>query len=274
MNYAYFVLMLGLVCCYIQADINEIDHKNLEDIFISSQFESDTEEYAIFRKLFSEEEIVNDNKKFITISLGCNCTPAWYTRKYDVRAFAFPFDWCLTPYQALYDFIKTDFSNYFKKGNLVPSSKLYFTNEMQKFFKKLGYIKISENSNWVLDKQYGMVYNHDFTNNNLTTINKNYETQYTKYKRRVERLYSEVNSNKHVYFIRYCDISKSQTYKLLQLLKNKFPKTNFTLIVIGNNRKKFSQDWKISHVKNYYFDGDHEGFWKKLCHDITTGDLQ
>lgn len=275
-----YITILGLVCWLImQAQATAIAHKILRDILIGyyNDLDCDKEEYAAFRDVFNEEEsaVTINGKKIITISLGCMCDPAWYTRKYNIRSFAFPFDWCLTPYPALYEFIKTDFAEYFKIENLIPSSQAYFTQELQNFFNKMNCITISENPRWVLDKQYGMVYNHDFPSNSLAIIHEKYQEQYTKYMRRVTRFFSEINSNKHVYFIRFYDISKLQTYELLELLKIKFPKTNFTLIVIGEDPSKFSHDWKIPQVKNYYFDGDHTGsFWQKLCNDIASGDLE
>lgn len=226
-----------------------------------------------FRDQFSEEETgLNKEKDFITISLGYNCNPAIFTRQYGVRTYAFPFDWCFTPYRSLCRIIDTNFKDFFKKENLVPSLKKYFSTYMQEFFNSVGHTEVSENYTWVLDKECEMVFNHDFIPNSFTEINKSYIYNYNKYMRRVKRFYYEINSGKHVYFIRYRDITKQEASKLCQLLKDKFPNTNFTLIVIGVDPTEFAEDWHVAHIKNLYLNND--DFWQKLCKDIVAGVLK
>jgi hypothetical protein len=229
---------------------------------------------GIFRDEFNEEETgLNKEKKFITISLGCNCNPAKFTRHYGIRTFAFPFDWCFTPYKALYNFINNDFKDYLKKENLVPSSKKYFSSYLQDFFNQLNCAEVSEYHTWVLDKEFGSIFIHDFSNNSFSKIRSEHEFNYNKYWRRIKRLYEATASGKHIYFIRYHHITKQEACDLCQLLKNKFPKTNFTLIVIGVDPAAFAEDWRIPHIRNLCLRFDNN-FWQKLCKDIADGVFQ
>lgn len=274
MNRIKSVIIIALIFCSIRSEEYTVQHEEAQDDLIRffDYYDCLKEKgHAITRDMYEGEGADNIKQNFITIGLGCSCEPALNTRKYNIRTFAFPFDWCLTPYNALYYFINNDFKDYFKKENLVPSSKVHFSLYMEAFLTRLNYVTVSQHFKWVLDKQFGMIYNHDFPNNTLATIARNYDSHYKKYMRRIQRLYSEVNSGKHVYFIRYFDTTRLEAYELYKLLKLKFPKTNFTLIVIGDNPSEFNKNWNIPHIKNFYIAGNKDLFWKNLCTDIVKG---
>lgn len=214
------------------------------------------------------EEIISTNHNFITIPLGSNCQPADFMRAFNIRFFAAPFDWCITPFESVYKAIKSDFKNFLKKENLTP---FFWGGD-------------NPTPNGILDKESGIFYNHDFPNYTFDSINQFYKSVYSKHYRRIKRFYDQINTGKHVYFIRYLDTTKPQACALLEVLKQKFPNTSFTLIVIGNNEEEFDQDWEIQHIKNFYIYCEHvEGvnytglennpFWKKLCSDIRSGAL-
>ena len=275
MSYFFYVLTLGIICWatgingYIPVD--EIAY----EIFLNGLEQPDYEEgYKVTRSIFNEETIVGSEKNnFITISLGCNCQPASETRKNNIRSFAFPFDWCISPYQAVYNFIENNFKDYLKKENLVPSSRLYFNQYLQDLVAKEQYIAISEHPLWVLDKETGMIYNHDFPNNTWATINTYHQTQFLKYQRRINRFYEAMRSQKRIYFIRYHDIDKAKSIKLYQLLKDKFPLAKLTLIAIEDTHEQPYEHWNIPHIKNYYQQESSDTFWQKISHDIKTGAL-
>ncbi len=231
---------------------------------------------------FERNSEVNASNTFITISLGCNCHPACFTRLYGIRFFASPFDWVATPYQALYKFIKNDFNDFFKKENLVaPSPEMNFSDAVQLLIADLKHISRNEYAGWILDKESGMFSIHDFPSHTHEAIDQCHELEYEKYQRRIKRFYNEINSGKHVYFIRYLNITKKEAYDLYQLIKLKFPKTSFTLIVIGNTAVEFDQDWGIFGIKNFFIDVEFVAgkpfeenlFWQKLCGYISSGSL-
>jgi len=209
----------------------------------------------------------NTTYNFITISLGSNCQPAEFMRAHKIRFFAAPFDWCITPYASLYKVIHTMFRGFFKKENLIP----YAWNHPV--------------ANGILDQESGIFYNHDFPETTLDGIAHHYQFVHDKYKRRINRLFAQANSGKHVYFIRYLDITKTEACELCQLLKDTFPQTAFTLIVIGNRAAEFERDWGIPHIKNFFIYCEHgldgntmpleeNPFWKELCDQIRSGALR
>lgn len=253
MSRIVYVIRLGLIFCIIHGNISFANHEALQDALIRRLDFLDCidDQRYIYRDIFSEDQITIDSQDdFIVISLGWNCDPALNARANNIRFFAAPFDWCMTPYSALYRYISSDFNGFFKRENLIGVA--------------------SEYNSWVLDRPSGMIFNHDFPRNDLETINNNYEFQYLKYSRRIKRLYAEINSGKHVYFIRFLGIGKSQTLELYKLLKNKFPRMPFTLIVIGENPSEFGVNWNIPHIKNYLG----TPVWKDLCRDIAAGVLK
>lgn len=227
--------------------------------------------YAIhYEEAFKEEEItLNREDNFVIVSLGCNCIPAHHMRECNVRPFALPFDWTLVPFQALYTFIQNDFKDYFKKEHLIPSSKPYLPAHLHNFVSKLGYSEMAESPLWVLDKESGMVFVHDFSNNCIATIEKYHESQYMKYSRRIKRFYDELSSGKKIYFIRYLDITKTDALRLWSLLKDKFPTVDFTLIVIGDYNE-FEKDWEAQTIKNFSI---HGFSWQRLFNNIMQRTL-
>lgn len=207
------------------------------------------------------------NYDFVTISLGWNCQPAGFMRTHKIRFFAAPFDWCITPYASLYKVIKNSFRKFLKKENLIP------------------YAWNNSDINGILDQESGIFYNHDFPDNTFDAIARYYQPVYDKYKRRIDRLFKQLGSGKHVYFIRYLDITKAQACELCQLLKDQFPQTSFTLIAIGNRADEFEQDWGVPHIKNFFVYCEHgingntmpeeeNPFWKELYNAIRSGVLR
>lgn len=273
MNRIYFGILVGFSFYLVGSDTSLFLDPDKQSEIIRQIDREDVVQDTMNRNFFNEEE-TGRHHNFITIGLGWNCHAAWYTRLHNIRAFAFPFDWCLTPYQAVYNFIDNDFKDYLKKEHLVPSSPSYWTAYQKDFFNRLCLLNVSGNSGWVLDKQSGMIYNHDFPNNSPATINEYHDSQYAKYWRRIERFFEQVNSNKHVYFIRYLDVTQAQACDLYQLIKKKFPQLTFTLIIVGDDKEQYGTSWGIPYIKNFYTQGSDEPFWQRLCHDIAAGNLK
>lgn len=229
---------------------------------------------AFEKECFKKTIKLTDIHNFIVVSLGCNCAPAWYAREYGLRDFALPFDWCITPYSSLYHCFQADFKGYFRRKNLIKSDQALFNQSTKSLIKHMKFEELSEYFTWVLDSSIGMIYNHDFPDNNKVTIDKYYWDIFKKYKRRIERLYKMMVSGKHVYFIRYRDITKEEALQFYRLLKFKFPDTSFTLLVISD-QEEFKEEWQLPYIKNYYEDKDlnHDIFWKDLCGSISSGKL-
>lgn len=217
---------------------------------------------------------------FVVISLGSCCQPAMLAEHYQVRLFSGPLDWCITPYQALFELISNDFQDYFKQDNLVPAQVDFFPGHLQEALAGLQLTEFSESLHWVVDRHFGMLFIHDFSKNDLKTVQQEYYSLSMKYQRRIRRFYDQIYTGKYIYFIRYHDITKSQAIQLHQLLKFKFPDLKFTLVVIGRDLKEFEQDWQISGIKNFSAcfpavgvgELDHL-FYQKLFQDLRAGRL-
>lgn len=232
------------------------------------------DERTVHDAVFSLEEEANKTKEFILIPIGCDCMPSFAARANGAREYAFPFDWCFTPYASLKHFLITDFKDYFKKENFVPSRQMYFDNIIRNFLALEGYVPVSEYYTWVLDKKHSMIYLHDFTDNSPHSIEREYDALHAKYMRRVQRFYEQIYSGKHVYFIRWRAITKAESLELFDILKKKFPDIRFTLIVINNNYHEFNNDWNIPLIKNYYGTTPQSFDWKKLYGDMVAGALR
>jgi len=193
--------------------------------------------------------------KAYVVSLGSNCRGAFFARYYKIRSFALPFDWCLTPYRSLYSLIQHDFKSFFDKEFLVPARQCHDAYIL-KFLKEMGvYAAATQySSEWVFNSVSGMLFNHDFSTNTPTVIQKQYASNHAKYMRRIERFYKVMNAGKHIYLIRYLDITKSEACEFCDLIKRKFPHADFTLIVVGSDVEQFGGDWQIPHIKNFAVD--------------------
>lgn len=224
-------------------------------------------------KCFFDDPTTHESRDFVVISLGSDCHPAAYTRKHSIRDFAFPFDWCLTPFDSIYHFIKNDFAGYLKKKNLVQSEEKQFNHSLKKFLQKTSLVAVSTYQSWVVDKKNGMIFVHDFPDNRLPVIAKWYKDIARKYERRIKRFKAVMDGSKHVYLIRYLDTTKKQALELEKLLRKNFPHARFTLIIIGNT-PEFNHNWGYQRIKNYALTSDRELFWELLCEDIATGKLK
>lgn len=171
------------------------------------------------------------NKPRIFISLGMNCAPALRFEKKKLSEAFFPFDWCISTFQSIYRALKTDFKNYLNLENLEV----------------LEHTEKSEHR-VVRDNLYDITYLHDFS------LDKNplhdYQEIQSKYYRRIDRFYRALTLGKEVYFFR-TEITKKETIKLKALIQKKFPKLNYTLVVI-NETDEFKTPWNIRHVKNFF----------------------
>jgi hypothetical protein len=254
-------------------DDTKIKHLNALDD------EIDTLQYKnIFHDDVISETTPHD---FVIVSLGTHCGVAWWIRIFNIRSFALPFDWCITPYNALYSIIADDFQHYFKEENLVTSQNMYWSNYLKDFYQRIYHSEVDGSIGAVLDKHYQMLFTHDFPNHHPHTIANQYQTHYEKYKRRINRFFKIMHSEQHVYLIRLHDITKEETLALHSLLKSKFPTTSFTLIALGSNAEEFIEDWNIHGIKNRYI-SDHtsntpalaEAFWKEFVTDLLADKLK
>lgn len=212
----------------------------------------------VFYGIFLRADELSDDYLFkeivdspvVIISLGSNCTPALFLRDNNLRFGAFPFDWCLTSFIGLCKQIESDFNEFFNLEGLICSRLEHFDKNMYDFIvNDINYLPQMSNV-WVYDRKNGMIFNHDFTNNDMETIWLQHSMLYEKYQRRIRRFEHVMTSNKRIILIRYGDINRDQAVALTALLRSKFPRSNFVLLV-ADAGAEFEDDWKIPGIKNY-----------------------
>lgn len=185
----------------------------------------------------------------IAISLGYCCVPGLCLRHHHIRTQAYPFDWVITDFSALYKAFETDYENFFLRENLMIHP---------------------EQTNWVLDTYTNMIYAHDFPTQQsvnyydlynlddlgapVGTVVDNfldyYDLIHDKYLRRWNRLKEALNSSNRVLLIRY-RATQEEAILLRDLIRLKHPHANFDLVIINDEISKHD-NWNELNIENYY----------------------
>ena len=206
------------------------------------------------------------NKFDRIISLGCNCEVALNIRDYFGIERAYPFDWWITPFQALWNLLEGRFHNLFNINNLEVSSDLLT----------------------VRDKYYNLLYHHDFKRTeDDKIIPDNIEQQLPlvkqKYNMLIHRFFNDLH-NKRVLFIRNSDgniphldrdatpMDENTFVQLYELLEKLFPDSAISLLITncptfsGIRRGNGCIVWDET-ANNYndyeFFIGSRQG-WKEM----------
>lgn len=194
------------------------------------------------------------NDSAIIIPIGGNCSAAAAVSWHGLRKVAYPFDWNITPFAALYSLIENDFADFLKKENLI----------------------LSEDETRVIDVVYGVQFVHDFpiySNNDSPNLvgegaigQGHIRAEFLdyvdivreKYLRRIQRVRDAFNSNMRVILVRDSgDTHKDQAVNLYNLIKTKFPDLDLTLIVTST-WEDMREDWGLADIKNFYVAPDSE----------------
>jgi Putative papain-like cysteine peptidase (DUF1796) len=192
------------------------------------------------------------------ISLGQICSVAGAMRDNGLRVIAYPFDWLVSPFPALYQALNDDFEHFLQDDSL--------TMRMSDRYGILDY--------------YGFHFVHDFpaqqpNDSFAELIGENHVTGgilcdnwrdslpavKAKYHRRIERFRNTLLGSEPVYLIRHFDITKDQAIQLRNLLYKKYPQLNFILIILGKS-DEMKQDWHLESIKNIYLDENDPKQWQ------------
>jgi len=183
------------------------------------------------------------------ISLGPNCSPAMSLNYHKIRKEAYPFDWVVCSFDAMFKLLQTDFENYLLPENLILKPQAPF---------------------FVFDIYTNVQYNHDFPISNVD--DKLYEDQwkdaggvgvvvsnfldylpdvYAKYLRRINRLGEVLNSTEdNVIFVHY-GITKNQAVLLRDFFESHYPHLNFIILAV-NGAQEFSKNkWSENKIHDY-----------------------
>lgn len=139
----------------------------------------------------------------VFISLGCTCAVARSMQKYGLRSFSGPFDWCISEFRSILHTLETDFDDFLYKDNLQPEESIA---EIKYDYDCPIYIR---------DKKYNFLFTHEVQAN----LEKEYDSIYEKYNRRINK-FRELRGNdgvgKKICFLR----SVMNTEEICYIQKN------------------------------------------------------
>jgi hypothetical protein len=193
----------------------------------------------------------------IYISLGSSCGPAMMLRDLGLRDKAYPFDWIVSPYESILESINDDFTKFFSSLNINPIYNEGVTNYYGFYFPH----------DWPTIKKPNIydIKSSDFVKKGIIHANWNEATPIVqeRYSRRIKRFTNACLGQNKIFFIR-TDIdgdttasleesikNKSYAIKLVNIIKAKYPKLDFTIIVFGKH-EIFKEDWHAENIKNFY----------------------
>lgn len=213
--------------------------------------------------LFTSQSEVNKFDKII--SLGCNCELTLNLRSYFGIEYAYPLDWWITPFQALWKLLENRFHDLFNINNLEVSSDLLT----------------------VRDKYYNLLYHHDFKRAEddkiiVENIDRQLPLIKQKYDMLVNRFFKDPQ-NKRVLFIRNRDgniphldrdttpMDENAFVHLYDLLEKLFPGSAISLLVTNCpvfpsiQRRKGCIVWEeVTNYDDYlFFAGSRRG-WQEM----------
>ncbi len=159
------------------------------------------------------------NVKTVTIvSVGQVCPVAKAIRHFNLRKEAYPFDWIVAPYDALYSAIQSDFKYFLESSSLsLRLPDRYGVLDYYGFHFVHDFPAITPNDAFAKEIGDGHITGGVLQDNWKDFI----PTVQEKYQRRIDRLRALLLSNEKVYLIRYSDITQEQTIQLRNLLRKK-----------------------------------------------------
>lgn len=187
----------------------------------------------------------------IYISLGDSCMPTFSLRALQLRLRAYPFDWVISPFEGMYAALQDDFSKYFTDLRLFPDET-----------GTIDHYGISFHHDWHIDLSY---------NDSLNSIDWKSKIPFIreKYNRRIERFIEACNSEDNIVFIRFRDIDKDKSIKLRDLIRSKYPRLKFILMVVKFS-EEFQEPWGIESIKNFsIIDYDYEK-WGQAFKEVSS----
>lgn len=171
----------------------------------------------------------------LAISLGNQCHVTDQLVSNDLRGPAFPFDWNLTSFESIFQFIANEGKNFLDKN------KVAYVWGPRLIGPEWGYIE---------DTVYHIQFLHDFVIG--ANFMKNYSTVKSKYDRRVKRFFSALRSNKRLLFVRL-GITREEAVRLDDLIHSKYPTLDYTILAVDFT-EEMKADWEMERVQNYYIE--------------------
>lgn len=163
------------------------------------------------------------------ISLGENCRTAMALRDLNLRSVAFPFDW-----HGVRDFSIAGEGGFSKKIDMI-------CNHFERFFNRDDYEEFFET--WetehrlILNKHTGLQFLHEFPKE--ISISDYFPKFEIKYRKRIERLYSALNSDVSILFVFiefFAHLTDEEIIACYQKLTKNFPISRIKFLIIKNQK--------------------------------------
>jgi hypothetical protein len=174
------------------------------------------------------DEQVGFKEEKIVISLGYNCAAARHFQENYLSAAYYPFDWCFSEFESVYNAIRDDFKGFLEVLTATP-------------------IKYRE----MIDETYKIRFVHDFkVDVGEEVLIPDYGENKAKYDRRINRFRGALQSKKKIFFFRTM-ITKPEAILLRNLITEKHPQLDYTLVVI-NKTDDFKEPWNEKNMSNFF----------------------
>lgn len=162
------------------------------------------------------------------VSLGKSCEVATQLRLKGIRKNAYPFDWLVSPFDALESFIINEGVHFLDEDKLVfkeinPPNHPYYS---------------------VLDSYYGLESYHDFLGPDDIA---QHDKVRAKFDRRKKRFFDLLRSDNRILLIRSGG-TRQEAERLNNLLQMLYPNLDYTLLVVSY-REEFQVPWKIPRIE-------------------------
>ena len=237
--YKIVLLFLTFILFLLTSEVNVFAHQDAEGVYLITE---------------TDEPIV--------VSLGCHCAPAQYITQFGLRNYAFPFDWLFSNnFDGFCDLIENDFASFLDPNLLNVHPVLPFV---------------------VINDLYKIEFRHDFPSVGSTQVEsilvpnwKDFSIEVNeKYNRRIARFRDLGNYKSKVFFIRMAYnsgisyegpkvITRGESVILRDILKRKFPQTDFALIIVNYENELNKIDispWNLEGILNFTIKDYSSGF--------------
>jgi hypothetical protein len=150
------------------------------------------------------------------ISLGYNCYPAMFLKKFRLLKESLPFDYLVTvDLKSINKLFENNFEHIWENIR-IDHDTVYKAEKL-----------------YVIDETYAIKSPHDFNSeHDVETINK--------YKRRIERLNDIITNKDEILFIRYEEWDSQEDLEILNsIIKSKRPNKNYDILLLHANEIKY-----------------------------------
>lgn len=204
------------------------------------------------------------------ISLGENCRTAMSLRDLRLRKEAFPFDW-----HGVRNFTVAGEGGFPKKIELICNEFDNFFNseDYEEFFEKWGTAH-----KLIINKRTGLQFLHEFPKD--VSVSEYFPVFKKKYQKRIERLYSILNSKNSILFVFiefFAHLSNEEINNCYYKLIKNFPQADISFLIIKNNSKLNKEEIirkeTVSNVYIYEINNDFSQDYLKGCGNIGNQEL-